>query len=282
MLLFAALSLALQDSTIKEHIVDHIYHKNAGAAFTYDVFKPKTPNGIAVIWLVSGGWVSDHNGINVPMAELACSKGITLFQVVHGAQPRYKMGEILDQVHRAVKDIRFNAKQWGVNPNKFGVSGGSAGGHLSLMIGTQGAVPVGSDVLLKTSSEVQSIAVFFPPTDFMNYGKEGAAAFKNPLLVGAYGPAFAIDPKSPEDKLAAVGKQYSPATYVSAKTPPTLLIHGDKDMLVPIQQSQWFKSKLDGLGVKNDLIVVPGEGHGWKDMVPQLNQILDWHLQTLK
>ena len=192
------------------------------------------------------------------------------------------MGEILDQVHRAVKDIRLNAKQWGVDPNKFGVSGGSAGGHLSLMIGTQGAVPVGSDVLLKTSSEVQSVAVFFPPTDFMNYGKEGAAAFKNPLLVGAYGPAFAIDPKSPEDKLAAVGKQYSPATYLSAKTPPTLLIHGDKDMLVPIQQSQWLKSKLDGLGIKNDLIVVPGEGHGWKDMVPQLNQILDWHLQTLK
>lgn len=280
--LLAALTLALQDSAIKERIADHIYHKNAGAAFTYDVFKPKQPNGIAMIWMVSGGWVSDHNGINIQMAELACSKGVTLFQVVHGAQPRYKMGEILDQVHRAVKDIRVNAKQWGVNPQKFGVSGGSAGGHLSLMIGTQGGVPVGSDVLLKTSSEVQSVAVFYPPTDFLNYGKEGTAAFKNPLLVGAYGATFGIDTKSPEDKLSAIGKLYSPATYISAKTPPTLLIHGDKDLLVPIQQSQWFKSKLDAENVKNDLVVVPGEGHGWKDMIPQLNQILDWHLQTLK
>ncbi len=280
--LLAALTLALQDSAIKERIADHIYHKNAGAAFTYDVFKPKQPNGIAMIWMVSGGWVSDHNGINVQMAELACSKGVTLFQVVHGAQPRYKMGEILDQVHRAVKDIRVNAKQWGVNPQKFGVSGGSAGGHLSLMIGTQGGVPVGSDVLLKTSSEVQSVAVFFPPTDFLNYGKEGAAAFKNPLLVGAYGATFGIDTKSPEDKLSAIGKLYSPATYISAKTPPTLLIHGDKDMLVPIQQSEWFKSKLDAVHIKNNVVVVPGEGHGWKDMTPQLNQILDWHLQTLK
>jgi acetyl esterase/lipase len=280
--LLAALTLALQDSAIKERIADHIYHKNAGAAFTYDVFKPKQPNGIAVIWMVSGGWVSDHNNISVPMAELACAKGVTCFQVVHGAQPRYKMGEILDQVHRAVKDIRVNAKQWGVNPNKFGVSGGSAGGHLSLMIGTQGGVPVGSDVLLKTSSEVQSIAVFFPPTDFLNYGKEGSAAFKNPLLVGAYGATFGVDTKSPDDKLAGIGKLYSPATYVSEKTPPTLLIHGDKDLLVPIQQSQWLKSKLDALNIKNNLVVVPGEGHGWKDMTPQLDQILDWHLQTLK
>ena len=280
--LLAALTLALQDSAIKERIADHIYHKNAGAAFTYDVFKPKQPNGIAMIWMVSGGWVSDHNNISVPMAELACARGVTFFQVVHGAQPRYKMGEILDQVHRAVKDIRVNAKQWGVNPNKFGVSGGSAGGHLSLMIGTQGGVPVGSDVLLKTSSEVQSIAVFFPPTDFLNYGKEGSAAFKNPLLVGAYGATFGVDTKSPDDKLAAIGKLYSPATYVSEKTPPTLLIHGDKDMLVPIQQSEWFKSKLDAVHIKNNLVIVPGEGHGWKDMTPQLNQILDWHLQTLK
>lgn len=280
--LLAALTFAVQDSAIKERIADHIYFKQGGAAFTYDVFKPKKPNGVAMIWMVSGGWVSDHNGINVPMAELACSKGVTLFQVVHGAQPRYKMGEILEQVHRAVKDIRVNAKQWGVNPNKFGVSGASAGGHLSLMIATQGGVPVGSDVLLKTSSEVQSVAVLFPPTDFLNWGKEGIAAFKNPLLVGAYGGTFSIDKTASEEKLASIGKLYSPASYLSTKTPPTLLIHGDKDMLVPIQQSQWFKSKLDTLGIKNDLTAVPGEGHGWKDMVPQLNQILDWHLQTLK
>ncbi len=282
MQLLAALTLVLQDSAIKERIADHIYFKQGGAAFSYDVFKPKKPNGIAMIWMVSGGWVSDHNNINVQMAELACTKGITLFQVVHGAQPRYKMGEILEQVHRAVKDIRINANTWGVNPNKFGVSGGSAGGHLSLMIATQGGAPVGSDLQLKTSSEVQSVAVFYPPTDFMNYGKEGTAAFKNPLLVGTYGGTFGIDQKSPEDKLTSIGKLYSPATYVSAKTPPTLLIHGDKDILVPIQQSQWFKSKLDALGVKNNLIVVSGEGHGFKDMITPFNQIMDWHLQTLK
>ncbi|OWU66221.1 MAG: esterase, partial [Armatimonadetes bacterium Cent15-Ar3] len=55
----------------------------------------------------------------------------------------------------------------------------------------------------------------------------------------------------------------------------------DKDLLVPIQQSRFFQSKLNELGVKNNLIVVPGEGHGWKDMVPQLNQILDWHIKNL-
>ena len=281
MQILAALALAIQGSSIKERVADHIYFKQGGAAFTYDVFKPQQPNGIAVIWMVSGGWVSDHNSINVPMAELACSKGVTLFQVVHGAQPRYKMGEILEQVHRAVKDIRMNATQWGVEPNKFGVSGGSAGGHLSLMIGTQGGVPVGPDALLKISSEVQSVAVFYPPTDFMNWGKEGVAAFKNPLLVNAYGATFNIDLKAGEEKLSAVGKQFSPMTYLTAKMPPTLLIHGDKDLLVPIQQSRFFQSKLNELGVKNNLIVVPGEGHGWKDMAPQLNQILDWHIKNL-
>lgn len=280
--LFAALTFALQDSSIKERIADHIYHKNAGAAFTYDVFKPKKPNGIGVIWVVSGGWVSDHKDISPGLAEEACSKGITLIQVVHGAQPRYKMGEILDQLHRAVKDVRKNAPRWGFQPNKLGISGGSAGGHLSLMIATQGALPVGSDVLLQTSSEVQSVAVFFPPVDFLNWGGDGVIGFKNLLLRSSYGGVFGIDKSTSDEKMTEIAKRFAPTTYLSPKTPPVLLIHGDKDLLVPIQQSEFFKRKLDALNIKNNLIVVPGEGHGWKDMSPQLNQILDWHLQTLK
>lgn len=281
MLALGLLPVLAPQSSVKERIADQVYHHAGGAAFTYEVAKPQKPNGIAMVWMVSGGWVSEHKDINPGLAEMVCKKGVTLFQVVHGAQPRYKMGEILDQVHRAVKHIRTNSQKWGIDPQKIGVSGGSAGGHLSLMIATQGAVPTGSDVLLKTSSEVQSVAVLYPPTDFLNWGATGVAAFKNPLLRGAFGGTFAIDNTTSEEKLTAISQQYSPIRFTSAKTPPTLLIHGDKDVLVPIQQSQIFKAKLDELGVKSQLITVPGEGHGWKDMVPQLEQMIDWHVKNL-
>src|SRR5258706_12043158 len=79
----------------KNHIVDVVYGHKQGVALTMDVFKPEHPNGIGVIWMVSGGWVSNHNNINAGLASVFTSKGQTVFQVVHGSQPKFALQEIV-------------------------------------------------------------------------------------------------------------------------------------------------------------------------------------------
>src|SRR5262245_33283850 len=84
---------------------DVIYMKAGGTAFTMDVSKPAKPNKAAVVFLVSGGWISDHGMIKTFGADVEkafADGGFTVFSVVHGAQPRFKVAEIVDQVRTAV------------------------------------------------------------------------------------------------------------------------------------------------------------------------------------
>lgn len=165
----------------QERIRDVVYQKQGGVAFTLDVFKPAKPNGITVIHLVSGGWVSDHSGINPSLAQAANAAGYTMVQVVHGAQPRFKVPEIVGQVQRAIRYLRANASQFGIDPDRIGLTGGSAGGHLALMIGALHADgnPNALDPVERFPARVGAIGVFFPPTDFTNYGREKLFAFDN-------------------------------------------------------------------------------------------------------
>jgi len=101
--------------------------------------------------------------------------------------------------------------------------------------------------------------------------------------MATYGRAFLDDPKTAaKDKMLEVGKSMSPLTFMTKAMPPTFLVHGDADLLVPIQQSEITIKKLKELGVKNELVRVPGKGHGWEGMEVQVNLILDWFEKTLK
>ncbi len=114
-----------------ETIPDVVYGHKDGLAMTLDVIKPKAnANGAAVIIMVSGGWVSNYS----PPQQAATrfkdllDKGFTLIAVRHGSSPKYLIPEIVSDVRRSVRFIRHNAKQWGVDPNRLGVFGGSADG----------------------------------------------------------------------------------------------------------------------------------------------------------
>jgi len=268
-----------------KHLEDQIYMKDGGTAFTCDVSLPTKSNGIAILHMVSGGWASDHKNINPALAAAANARGFTLVQVVHGTQPKFKVPEILKQISRAVRFVRYNAKAYGINPNKIAITGGSSGGHLSLMTAAAGAegIPNSTDPIDQTSAVINSVGVFFPPTDFMNFGKEGVFSFDNPLLKSAFGKAFIDDEKSAKrEDMIKMGQTLSPINFITDKMPPTMLVHGDKDMLVPLQQSQIAIAKLESLKIKCKLEVVPGGGHGWANMIPQLNHLMDWFEETLK
>ena len=108
-----------------EIVPDVVYGHKDGLAMTFDVIKPKAnANGAAVIFMVSGGWVSNYN----PPQQTATrfkdllDKGFTLIAVRHGGSPKYLIPEIVSDVRRAVRFIRYNAKQWGIDPNRLTVS----------------------------------------------------------------------------------------------------------------------------------------------------------------
>jgi acetyl esterase/lipase len=264
---------------------DVIYGRKFGTALTLDVFQPKKANGLGIILMVSGGWFSAHEAIHTAFFQPLLARGYTVFTVVHGSQPRYIVTEIVPDIHRAVRFIRHNAAKYGVDPSRLGLTGGSAGGHLSLTMATQGAPgdPKAKDPIDRESSEVQCVACFFPPTDFLNYGQPGEDAVGVGTLKD-FKPAFGPRADTPEGR-QALGREISPIYFVHSNMAPILIIHGDADKLVPIYQSQTFVKRCEAVGSPAKLVVREGKLHGWPDMGKDMEQFADWfdeHLRGMK
>jgi acetyl esterase/lipase len=267
---------------------DVIYGRKYGLSLTMDVFTPKKDaNGAAVLIMVSGGWRSDPQRINAGYANAFLKRGYTVFAVVHGSQPRFTVPEAVEDVTRAVRFIRSKAKDFKIDPDRIGVTGGSAGGHLSLMLGNAGddGNPNATDPVERVSSRVQAVACFYPPTDFLNFGKQGVVMTRR-TAGDPYKAAIdfnAFDSKThlferitDEAKERALLKQISPVTFVSAKSAPALIIHGDADPLVPLQQSELMLAKYKAAVVPAKLIVKPGAAHGWPGLEKDLVAFADW------
>jgi dipeptidyl aminopeptidase/acylaminoacyl peptidase len=272
---------------------DVVYGRKFGTALTMDVYRPKEKaNGAAIIMTVSGGWFSDKQlfgGIiekfflNEPL-----KRGYTVFAVYHGSQPKYTIPEIVADMNRAVRFIRYHAKDYEIDPDRIGITGGSAGGHLSLMLGTNGdkGNPKAKDPVDQTSSRVQAVACLFPPTDFLNYGGAGKNAFADDGLLIGFRTAIDVreldqkthrlervtDAKKVEELL----RQISPITHVSADDAPTLIIHGDADKIVPLQQAEAIVARLKEAGVPAELVVKKGVGHTFIGMDGEYARAMDW------
>ncbi len=273
---------------------DVIYGRKDGMALTMDVLTPKDKtNGAAVVWVISGGYFSAHEAINPGFVLELLKRGYTVFAVVHGSQPRYTIPDAVADMNRSVRYIRYHAKDFKIDPQRIGITGGSAGGHLSLMIGTAGSEgnPNAADPVERVSSRVQAVACFFPPTDFLNYGKDGVVALGNGTLADFKAPFEfrELDPKTkafvpiadPARRLE-IGRQISPLTHVSKDSAPTLIIHGDADLLVPIQQSQRIMARFKEVGVPAELLIKHGNGHGWLTISLDMPAIADWFDKYLR
>jgi acetyl esterase/lipase len=265
---------------------DVIYHRKSGTALTLDVFEPEKKNGASVFFMVSGGFVSSHDGINVRMYQPFLERGYTVFAVVHACQPKFQIPEITQDIHRAIRYVRHHAARWGIDTNQFGITGASAGGHLSLTMGTQGrpGSATAKDPVDRASSAVQAVACFFPPTDFENWGVPG----DNQVGIGKVGTqfkgAFGTRSDTPEGR-AELGKEISPINFITKASAPALIIHGDADKLVPIYQAEIYEKKCKELGAVCKIVTKVGADHGWKDIEKDLVPFADWfdeHLRGLK
>ncbi len=262
-----------------EIIPDVVYGHKDGLALTFDVLKPKTgSNGAAVIFMVSGGWVS----LYVPPQQMAgrfqdlLDKGFTVIPVRHGSSPKYVIPEIVADVRQAVRFIRHNAGRWGIDANRLGVHGGSAGGHLSLVLGTasDNGDPAAKQEFLRESDRVASVVAYFAPVDLRELARganpppqEGGTPYRF--------PALNFDKEKAAD--------YSPIVHVSPDDPPTLLIHGDKDPLVPVSNSHRIHEAFQQNKVKSQVIILEGAGHGFRgDDASRANAaMVSWFEQTL-
>jgi acetyl esterase/lipase len=220
LILVACVSARVKAAAEVDIVGDVVYGHKDGMALTFDVLKPKTnANGAAVIYMVSGGWVSTFSAPQQAAVRFQAllDKGFTVITVRHGSSPKYVIPEIVADVRRAIRFIRHNAKQWGVDPNRLGVFGGSAGGHLSLVIGTASddGDPKATEDFMRESDRVASVVAYFPPVDLRplaGYPRPRRRATRS--LSGAFrkekAPDYCDRAGLPDD-------------------PPTLLIHGDKE-----------------------------------------------------
>ncbi len=278
-----------------ERTRDVIYGRSWGTSLTMDVFTPKDKakrNGSGLIWVVSGGWYSGPDAINDAtinwFGKPLLDRGYTVFAVCHGSAPRFTIPEAINDMNRAVRYIRHHAKDYAIDPNRLGIYGGSAGGHLSVTQGVNPAAPneKSADPVDRVPSTVQAVACFFPPTDFLNYGAEGKMAVGAGGILQNFQASFdyrVFDDKTKkfqtvteEKQIREITTQISPLYHVDSKDPPTLIIHGDADVLVPYEQATRFIQKLQDVGVDAKLITKPGANHGWAGMDKDTAAIADW------
>jgi acetyl esterase/lipase len=252
---------------------DVVYGHKDGLALTMDVIEPKANRrGVGLMFIVSGGWVSMWAPAKQmePLIKPFLDAGYTVIAVRHGSSPKYLIPEIVQDVRLALDHVHKKADDWDIDPKRIGVFGYSAGGHLSLMLGT-----TANDLEKKIDSSVPriaAVAAVFPPTDLEPYTQPD-----NPLREQF--PALKFDPIR--------SKEFSPLRQVSSVDAPTVLIHGDKDELVPLWHSEKIRDAMTEAKIPNRLVVIEGGGHGFdaKGNQTMFRSMVDWfntHLSDSK
>lgn len=260
-----------------------VYGHRHGKPLMLDILRPHHPNGLGIVTVVSGSWKSGSPGsLQAWIVAPLLRRGYTVFAVYHLSQPEASVPEIIQDIHRAVRFVRYHAQEYGVDPDRLGITGGSAGGHLSLMVATRGGPGPedASDPVDRASSAVQAAAVFFPVTDLLNLGR----STENPGDGGpprsyrhSFGPGATNLPV-----WRVVGRECSPIYWVHSNLPPILIVHGDADRLVPLEQSEWFLQAAAKMGAEVCLEVHRGGGHGWWTMPWDIRRFGRWFDQHLK
>jgi predicted esterase len=283
-------------STGPNVITDVVYGHKAGMALTFDVYRPGIRNGAAVISVLSGGWQSSWEMLqqfrSTPSGRLRLltereiqaeggilpshdyhpllDKGFTIFAVRHGSSPKFGMDDIVGDMRRAVRYIRAHSAEYGVAPERIGIWGGSAGGHLALLLGTTPEVfnPDAKDEFERRPAPLAAVVAYAPPTDLVAL----AAFWKQDLQKF---PAVQMDERKQ--------KAFSPITQVSADDAPALIVHGDRDMTVPIAQGRSMYDAFVKAGVDARFVTIEHSGHGFtgEDATRANGEMVRWFEQHL-
>jgi acetyl esterase/lipase len=249
---------------------DIVYRDAGGRRPRLDVYlpgrgKPPSPGRPAVVAIHGGGWRGGtKNTYGREVARLA-RRGYVVVSVEYilSAPGRPTWPENYDDVREAVRWVRRHATDYGIDPGRIAALGSSAGGHLAALLGTQA---LGDD----PESRVQAVVDLYGPSDL-------TGLFRSP---GAVMPLRHFLGRDPKD-IPALYQDASPISHASRRSAPTLIIHGEADMLVPVAQSIAMVERLKAEGVPAEVIVVPRAGHAFglevhgRDLVPEIVGFLE-------
>jgi acetyl esterase/lipase len=239
-----------------------------GVKLTMDLYQPRkmTAPAPAVLYVHGGGWTGGDksDGAGLLFKDALVRSGYIMAAINYRLAPKYTFPIQIEDVKCAVRHLRANAAKYNIDPERIGAIGGSAGGHLVSLLGV-------SDNEWNTgensdqSSRVQAVVDMFGPSDlqaiFVGRGDRLALQVFN--ISGPNDPAL---------------QEFSPVTYITPDDPPFLILHGDQDELVPLEQSQVLYDKLEAAGVPVELVVVKNAGHGFRpvngDIQPSLPELV--------
>lgn len=264
-----------------------VYGEAGGEKLLLDVYgSDPTQTRPAIIFVHGGSWMSGSKSDLGFAARAFSNRGYVSFSVdyrlLRAGKNRFPAQ--IDDVQCAVRWVRAHAAQYGVDPQKIGALGASAGGHLVALLGTTDTRNNSDKALARYSSRVECVVDLYGPTDFTpaldpaNQARLAADASPGTQIMREFLGAL------PE--AAANYRAASPLARIDKKTAPFLIFHGGKDALVPLEQSQRMDAALRKAGIESKLVVFPGAGHGYtepKFLVPTFSrsqEFFDRHLKT--
>jgi acetyl esterase/lipase len=239
------------------------YVTNGSARQTLDLYSSKKAKGVPlIVWIHGGAFLfGSKEGFPaepIPMDFLL--EGYAVASINYRLSPEAIFPAQLEDCKAAIRWLRAHADEFGIDSNRIGVWGASAGGNLAALVGTTGELrdfEVGEN--LGFSSRVQAVCDFFGPTDFLQMDAHRLSD----------GQVHDV-PDSPESKLVGgpiqenpdKARRVNPITYVTKDAPPFLIVHGTVDRLVPFNQSQLLAAALEAAGAPVKFHPVEGGGHG--------------------
>ncbi len=220
--------------------------------------RPKVGEGPfpCVLFIHGGGFrAGSRDGYNSQIVKLA-EKGYVAVTVSYRLAPKYQFPAPIHDTKAAVRWLRANAKKYAIDPERIGVTGGSAGGHLAQFLAVTCGVKEfeGEGGNPTQSSKVKCVVNVYGPSDFTkSYGKSVDAAEVLPLFLGGN-----------LEKARPAHIRASPLYWVTPNAAPTLCIHGTEDKYVAFEQAEWMVEKLKAANVEVELLKLVGAGHGFK------------------
>jgi len=281
-LLTVASALAQRPGNLRDRVevLENIEYAKAGdISLQINVYKPKEASDQprpCIVWIHGGGWQNGDKSSGLSRLARYVAGG----QFV-GASVGYRLTDKATfpaQIHdckAAIRHLRANAAKYGINPDKIGVWGSSAGGHLVALLGTSGdAKEIEGDLgTTGVSSRVACVVDFCGPSDFLAFGRDA------PGMNRSGQPVFKLlgGPTVEKEELA---RQASPVTYVTQDDPPFLVVHGTDDRTVPFNQGERLHAALKEAGVDTTFIPIEGGGHGigGEEIESRVRTFFDKHL----
>ena len=237
-----------------------VYARTPEKKLLLDLYIPKLTSATpfpVVVWIHGGGWRGGNKA--KPHALPLVKHGYVVASINYRLSKQATFPAQIYDCKSAIRWLRANAKNFHLNPDRIGVWGASAGAHLAALLGTSGSVKDLDGNLGNKgySSRVQAVVDFYGPTDFLKMDEAGSKITHNA-------------PDSPESRLIGAPIQKSkekvalanPITYVSKNASAFLIVHGDKDKIVPYEQSRLLHSALLKVGVESTFYILKGGGHG--------------------